>query len=145
MNTLDRVRSVIAEALYLEMDEIQANANLVKDLGAESIDFLDILFRLEKEFDIKLPREDLEQRARGTLSDADYAIEGQLTEPALRNLKSFHPEVPEESILPGLLVREIPTLFTVTTLLRMVEDKLNKGSEGGLVADAGSKQSSLHP
>ena len=48
-----RVRKVIAESLCVELEEVSTSALLIKDLGAESIDFLDIMFRLEKEFGIK--------------------------------------------------------------------------------------------
>lgn len=127
MNNLDRVRAVIADALYVDLEQVEPQANLMADLGAESIDFLDIMFRLEKEFNIKLPRGEVEQKARGQLSDAEFAVEGRLTEAGLANLKAMLPEVKAEAFRPGLHLREIPTLFTVQTFVRMVEEQLTGG------------------
>lgn len=124
MSTLERVRAVIADALYLDVEEIKADSILMADLGAESIDFLDIMFRLEKEFEITLPKGDIEKKARGGLSDAEYAVEGKLTDAALNNLRAMLPEVGPDAIRSGLTVRELPSLFTVETFVRMVDEKL---------------------
>lgn len=124
MKSLDRVKAVIADALYLDREEVTDDANLMKDLGAESIDFLDIMFRLEKEFSIKLPKGDVERRARGGLSDEDFQVDGKLTPAALDNLRQMLPEASEGAIRSGLLVRDIPTLFTVRTFAKMVDQQL---------------------
>ena len=124
MKVLDRVRAVVADALYLDVDDVSPTSTLMKELGAESIDFLDIMFRLEKEFSIKLPKGEVERQARGGLSDAEFAVDGKLTERALGNLRAMLPEVEPDAIRPGLLARDIPTLFTVTTFARMVEQQL---------------------
>lgn len=124
MKNLDRVRAVVAEALYLDLEEVQAKSNLMKDLGAESIDFLDIMFRLEKEFSIKLPKGEIEKKARGDLSDADFAVEGKLTDQALARVRAMMPEIGADAIKPGLMVRDIPGLFTVETFARMVDQQL---------------------
>ncbi len=141
MTTLDRVRAVIADALYVDLDEVHADSVLMADLGAESIDFLDIMFRLEKEFSITLPKGDIEKKARGGLSDEQYAVEGKLTEAALQNLRALLPEVGPESIRPGLTVRELPSLFTVATFARMVDEKLGVASTSS-TAYAGTSSSS---
>jgi acyl carrier protein len=124
MNTLEKVQAVIADALYVDVAEVTADASLMQDLGAESIDFLDIIFRLEKEFGIKMPKGEIEKRARGTLSDDEFAINGRLTEAALRQVKHSMPEVNSENIRAGLMLRDIPSLFTVQTFVRMVEQQL---------------------
>ncbi len=124
MKNLERVRVLIAEALYLDVEEVQRQSNLVKDLGAESIDFLDIMFRLEKEFSIKLPKGDIERKARGDLSEAEFAEGGKLSVKALERIRSMLPEVSPDAIKPGLLVRDIPGLFTVETFARMVDQQL---------------------
>lgn len=143
MKVQERVQAVIADALYLEGDEVRSNSSLVKDLGAESIDFLDIIFRLEKEFSIKLPKGEIERKARGGLSDAEYAIDGKLTPAALDSLKKALPEVNQSLIKTGFAVRDIPGLFTVATFERMVQEQLFGSTEGlfdgenqGKVADS---------
>jgi acyl carrier protein len=124
MQNFERVQAVIADALYLDKEEIQLDSSLMKDLGAESIDFLDIVFRLEKEFGIKLPKGEMERRARGGLSDADFAVDGRLTPAALEQVKRSMPEANQSEIKAGLLVRDLPTLFTVATFVRMVNEQL---------------------
>lgn len=124
MSNIEKVKAIVADALYLEADEVQKDSNLMKDLGAESIDFLDIVFRLEKEFSIKLPKGDIEKRAKGGLSDAEFAVDGRLTPQGIERLKAVMPEVDPAALARGLLVREIPSLFTVATFERMVNEQL---------------------
>ncbi len=139
MNVSDRVKAVVADALYLEADEVKRESNLMKDLGAESIDFLDIVFRLEKAFSIKLPKGDIEKRARGGLSDAQFAVDGKLTDAALATIKAAMPEVSPTALKKGLLLRDIPSLFTVATFERMVNEQLfgtlpeNEAGNGSVV------------
>lgn len=124
MQNFERVQAVIADALYLDKDEIQLDSSLMKDLGAESIDFLDIVFRLEKEFGIKLPKGEMERRARGGLSDAEFAVDGRLTALALEQVKRAMPEANQDEIKSGLMVRDLASLFTVATFVRMVNEQL---------------------
>jgi len=121
---LEKVQAIIADALYVEKDEVVREASLMKDLGAESIDFLDIVFRLEKEFGIKLPKGDAERRARGNLTDDEFAINGLLQEKGLACLRAAMPEVDPTVIKHGLYVRDIPSLFTVATFERMAKEQL---------------------
>ena len=124
MSTIDRVKAVIADALYVDVEEIRSDSILMSDLGAESIDFLDIMFRLEKEFSITLPKGEIEKKARGGLSDQEYAVDGKLTDAAISNLRTMLPELGPNAIRVGLTVRELPSLFTVASFVRMVEEQL---------------------
>ena len=96
------------------------------DLGAESIDFLDIVFRLEKEFSIKIPRGQMEQRARGDLSEEEFAVNGVLQPAGLEQLMKAMPEVDAAEIKQGLTVRDVPTLFTVMTFVTLVNEQLGE-------------------
>ena len=125
MSMKQKVQEIVAEALYVDAEEATPNANLMNDLGAESIDFLDIVFRLEKEFQIKIPRGEIERKAQGDLSDDEFAINGKITAAGLAQLKSALPEADNGSIKEGLNLRDIPKLFTVQTFITMVEDQLN--------------------
>lgn len=122
MQHLEQVRAIIADALYVDLAQVTPEANLMRDLGAESIDFLDISFRLERAFNITIPKGEIEQRARQGVSAA-YAADGSLTEPVLDNLRSMMPEA-AEAIAPGMKFRDIPSLFTVSTFARLVEEAL---------------------
>ncbi|MFM8725655.1 MAG: acyl carrier protein, partial [Planctomycetaceae bacterium] len=83
---LSKVSSTLVEALNIDEDEIKPESTLTGDLGAESIDFLDIVFRLEREFGIKIPREELFPEAAQT-SDVELLKDGKYTPKGLAELK----------------------------------------------------------
>ena len=64
-----KVREIIADVLVIDEEDVSLQSRLIADLGAESIDFLDLVFQLEKEFGIKIPRGQLEKNARGDLTE----------------------------------------------------------------------------
>jgi acyl carrier protein len=115
-----KVQEIIADVLVIEEDEVSLKARLIADLGAESIDFLDLVFQLEKEFAIKIPRGQLEKNARGTLSEAEFEQGGVLTTEGLGALKSYLSEVPDAHFTANMKVNEIPMLFTVETFCKLI-------------------------
>ncbi|HJN77279.1 MAG TPA: acyl carrier protein [Myxococcota bacterium] len=126
-----KVQDAIAEALGLDDDEVELDAKLIDDLGAESLDFLDIVFRLERAFDIKIPRGGVESQARAGLeTDVVYEIDGVLTEAGLAKLAEAMPEVPPEDFRSGLKVSEIATLFRVATFYRICKTLLREKAAG---------------
>lgn len=116
------VRDCFAEALGLDDDEVTLDSFVIDDLGAESLDFLDISFRLEEAFEIKIPRGDIQAGAEQEAASGSepFEIDGVLTAHGLSKLREALPEVPEDRFRDGLTVREIPTLFTVETFLNLV-------------------------
>lgn len=128
-STFEKIQDIICEALYCEKEQVQPNANLMTDLGAESIDFLDIVFRLEKAFGIKLPKGDLELKARGELGEGEFEVHGVLQEKGLLRLRAMMPEIAPEKFKEGLRVKDIATLFTVATFERMVLERLNPAAD----------------
>jgi len=125
-NDIDlRVRKVIAESLCVELDEVTLKANLINDLGAESIDFLDIMFRLEKEFDIKIPQREIEKQARGGISDAEFEVEGILQPKGMARLQELLPEIDSSAWREGMAMRELPALFTVAVFCGIVRRKMD--------------------
>ena len=84
---LQKVQDVLVDALGVDDDEVTTEATLMGDLGAESIDFLDIVFRLEKAFEIKIPREELFP-AETLMNDSNFVSDGKLTEAGLAELKA---------------------------------------------------------
>lgn len=115
-----KIREIIADVLVVDEAEISLSSRLISDLGAESIDFLDLVFQLEKEFAIKLPRGQLEKNARGDLAEDEFEQGGVLTEKGMLALKQYLSEVPSEYFKPGMKVNEIPMLFTVETFCKLV-------------------------
>lgn len=115
-----QVANIIADVLVVDEAEVALNKRLIEDLGAESIDFLDLIFQLEKTFNVKIPRGQIEKDARGQLSDAEFEQNGVITEKGLTALKNYLSEIPAANFKPGLKVNEIPTLFTVETMCKLV-------------------------
>lgn len=125
----NKVKEIIVDVLVIDEDKVQANSRLIADLGAESIDFLDLVFQLEKEFSIKIPRGQLEKNARGDLTEAEFEQNGVLTEKGLVALKNYLSEVPNEYFKSSMKTNEIPTLFTVETFCKLVESALQAKAE----------------
>lgn len=115
-----KVREIIADVLVIDEEEVSLNSRLITDLGAESIDFLDLVFQLEKEFKIKIPRGQLEKNARGDLAEDEFEKGGTLTAAGLEALKSYLSEVPADQFKTNMKVNEIPMLFTVETFCKLV-------------------------
>lgn len=121
-----KVRDVLIEALGVDDDEITEKATLQGDLDAESIDFLDIVFRLEKSFSIKIPRGEL--FPDDILSNPDFVAGGKLTDTGLSKLKESMPHADFSEFEQDPEVAKMPDLFTVGTLINYVESKLNSQS-----------------
>ncbi|HXE30636.1 MAG TPA: phosphopantetheine-binding protein [Terriglobales bacterium] len=117
---LTTVRGAIAEVLGREESEVQPTSSLMNDLNAESLDFLDLLFRLESAFGIKIPRGGIQRATQGSLTDAEFQQNGVLTDAALERLRILMPEVDPGRLKTGLTAREIPALFTPETFARLV-------------------------
>lgn len=125
----DPLAEAFAEALGLDDDEVRFDARVIGDLGAESLDFLDIAFRLERAFDIKIPRGGIEQSARAESGEA-YEVDGVLTPLGLEKLREVMPEVPREEFVEGLKTTQVPELFRVGTFYNLVVFLLNQKAEG---------------
>ena len=115
-----KVAETIADALGCDVDEVKRDASLINDLGAESIDFLDLVFRLERAFKVKIPRGKIVEDSRGTLSEAEFEQKGLVTDQGLAQLKAFLSEVPADRFRTPLKVAEIPRLFTAETFCKLV-------------------------
>jgi len=114
------VAKTIADALGCEVDEVKRDASLIDDLGAESIDFLDLVFRLERAFKVKIPRGKIVEDARGDLPEAEFEQKGVVTDAGLARLRIFLSEVPGERIAAPLKTSDIPRLFTAETFAKLV-------------------------
>ena len=114
------VAKTVADALGCELDEVKPDASLIEDLGAESIDFLDLVFRLERAFKVKIPRGKIIEDARGDLPEAEFEQKGVVTEAGVARLKQFLAEVPVERFKTPLKTTDIPRLFTAQTFAKLV-------------------------
>jgi acyl carrier protein len=121
-DVVQTVREVIAEALARDVSEIQPEHNLMEDLGAESLDFLDIVFKLERAFGIQITRGEMERAARGDMSDEEFAPGGVISEAGLARLRELMPEAAHR-IKPGLRPVQILALFSVRTFVNLADAK----------------------
>jgi acyl carrier protein len=127
-----KVARVLEEALNVDESEITPSATLQKDLGAESIDFLDIVFRLEREFGIRIPRGELfpESVFQG---DPEFVQEGRVTDEGMGELKSRMPYADLGNFDRDRQLSAIPDLFTVDLITRYITWKLDHGAAAGAV------------
>jgi len=114
------VAKTIADALACELDQVTPSASLIDDLGAESIDFLDLVFRLERAFAVKIPRGKIIEDARGDLPEAEFEQRGVVTDAGLVRLRQFLSEVPGDRFKTPLKTTDIPRLFTAETFAKLV-------------------------
>lgn len=119
---LQKVKDILTDALGVDEGEVAEEASLVADLGAESIDFLDIIFRLEKTFNIKIPRGDL--FPEDLLSDESYVQEGKLTPQGLKVLKEKVPYVNLSEFEKNPDISGLANLFTVGMIVNYVTNRL---------------------
>lgn len=129
-----KVREIIADVLVIEEDDVSLDSRLIADLGAESIDFLDLVFQLEKEFGIKIPRGQLEKNARGDLAEDEFEKGGVLTPKGMVAIQNYLSEVPAANFKPDMKVNEIPMLFTVETFCKLIVSAVNEKSTAESVA-----------
>lgn len=122
----EKVQQTLMDALSVEEDEVTDDATLTGDLGAESIDFLDIVFRLEKAFGIKIPQDEL--IPRDILSNPDYVTERKLNEAGMKALKESMPYADLTEFEKDPDIDKISDVFTVGTIVNFVQSKLEKAA-----------------
>ena len=119
----DKVRQTLTDALGVDDDEVTSEATLIGDLGAESIDFLDIVFRLEKNFDIKIPRGELFPESIAS-ADSSFVQDGVITDEGLANIRNSMPYADVDKLAEDPKVENVQDLFTVNMMVRFLEAKL---------------------
>jgi acyl carrier protein len=118
------VRDALIEALAVEEDEVTPEATLVGDLGAESIDLLDIVSRLEKTFSIKIDRGELVPDDIVNDTQGKYVVDGKLTAQGLSEIKKRMPYTDLSSFEANPMIQNFPTILTVKDMCYLVEQKL---------------------
>ncbi|MFN7803674.1 MAG: acyl carrier protein [Planctomycetaceae bacterium] len=122
-DVFNKVRETLVDALGVDDDEVTPEATLVGDLGAESIDFLDIIFRLEKNFNIKIPRGELFPENLAT--DESLVKDGMVTAEGIEKLRASMPHADVSKFAANPKVENIQELFTVGMIVKFLEKKLS--------------------
>jgi acyl carrier protein len=123
MNQEEIVQGVcqfVALVVDIDPNTIRESDRIIEDLGADSLDLLDLVFHLEQKFRIKISPRDIERRAQKELGEIPLEVEGIYTPEALDKLRKALPEVPEEELLEGLRTTDLPRRFRVGTFVRLV-------------------------
>lgn len=120
----DVVHPAVAEALGLDDDEVTPQATLMDELGAESIDLLDILFRIERSTGIKIQAADLSEYVQGGIPDEEFGDENEIiTEKGLAQLKKVMPQLDVEALAGKLSAEQVMGNFTVENLVTLVASR----------------------
>ncbi|MEZ6127275.1 MAG: acyl carrier protein [Planctomycetaceae bacterium] len=119
----EKVQETLMDALGVDDDEVTPEATLIGDLGAESIDFLDIVFRLEKNFDIKIPRGELFPENLAA-ADSGFVADGKVTDEGLKQLREKMPHADVDSFASDPQVSKLPDLFTVNMICRFLATRV---------------------
>ncbi|MBN9523498.1 acyl carrier protein [bacterium] len=119
----EKVRTTLVDALNVDEDEVKPTSRLRADLNAESIDFLDIVFRLEKQFGVKIPREELfpESIFQG---DAEFVADGKVTAKGLAELEKQMPFADLTEFRKDPRLDKMEDLFTVDLIVNYLQKKL---------------------
>ena len=115
-----KVAQIIADALGADAGDVKLDVPLIEGLDAESIDFLDLVFRLERAFGVKIPRGKIVEDARGDLPESEFEQKGLVTDVGLKRLKEFLGEVPADRFRSPMKSADIPRLFTPATFCKVV-------------------------
>jgi acyl carrier protein len=120
MAVFPTVAETMADALGCDIADIKLDVSLIEGLDAESIDFLDMVFRLERAFKIKIPRGKIVENARGSLTEAEFEQKGVVTPLGMTQLRAYLSEVPADRFKDPMKVKDIPRLFTPETFCKLV-------------------------
>ncbi|MFB7513088.1 acyl carrier protein [Streptomyces sp. NPDC056144] len=118
------VQQAVADALGIDVEEAVPEATLLGDLDAESIDLLDVLFRIEKAADVKIKVSDIAELLQGGIPDEEFADENDIiNEVGLNQLKKSLPQIDVAELAGKITADEVLTLFTVQNLTDLVAER----------------------
>lgn len=123
----EAVQQAIVDALGVDEDEVTPEATLLGELGAESIDLLDILFRLERKLGVKIQASDLAAYVQGGIPDDEFGDENEIITPkGLEQLKKAMPQINTDELAGTLKADQVMSLFTVQNLADMVAQRVGE-------------------
>lgn len=123
-----KIAQIIANVLGCDVEQVGLGVPLIEGLNTESIDFLDIVFGLERAFKVKIRRNKIVEDARGDLPEAAFEEKGYLTEVGLKRLQEYLSEVPADRFRSPMRAVDVPRLFTPETFCKIVARELRTGS-----------------
>ena len=126
----EELKPVLVEVLGVSPATVRLESVLVSDLGAESIDLLDLTFRIEEKFHIRIEANEIEREAKKRLLAGVYEKDGYLTEEALDEIRKSVPELDAGKLVKGLRKMDLPSLLTVSFFVHLITRKLAVEKKG---------------
>ncbi len=128
----EELKPLLVEVLGVAPEKVRLDSVLVSDLGAESIDLLDLSFRIEERFQVRIEANEIEREARKRLPGGAYEKDGYLTEAALEEIRKSLPELDAAKLVKGLRKMDLPALLTVSFFVHLIARKLAGKTEGAV-------------
>lgn len=124
---LEKLKEICVKALGIDREKITMDVSIVNDLGAESLDIVDILFRIEKEFSIKTTMFEIEEFLRGGLPEEEFYDENRIvTKEGMERLQKIFPELTHRMADERFDEEKVFSLFTVSHLVSMISKKIKE-------------------
>ncbi len=123
------LKPLLAEVLGIDPERVRPESLLVRDLGAESIDLLDLSFRVEERFQIAIHADEIERDVRQHLGAAPFEVNGRLTVEAIEEIRRSLPELDAARLVPGLRKADLPAMLTVAFFVRLIARKQAAAAE----------------
>jgi acyl carrier protein len=123
---LERLKPLLVEVLGVAAEKIRLESVLVADLGAESIDLLDLSFLIEETFNVTIEGNEIEREASKRLPGGVYEKDGRLTDEALAEIRKSVPELDASKLVKGMRKLDLPSLLTVQFFVRLISRKLTE-------------------
>ncbi|HEY9173576.1 MAG TPA: acyl carrier protein [Verrucomicrobiae bacterium] len=130
LEILGELKPLLVEVLGVAPEQIRMESVLVADLGAESIDLLDLSFRIEEQFKVRIEANEIEREARKRLPGGVFEKDGCLTDEALAEIRKSIPELDPAKLVKGLRKMDLPSLLTVAFFVHLIARKLAAKTEG---------------
>jgi acyl carrier protein len=126
----EQIKPLLTECLGVPAESIRMESVLVSDLGAESIDLLDLSFRIEEAFSLTIEANEIEREAKKRIPGGVFEKDGFLTEEALAEIRAFVPELDPGKLVKGLRKSQLPSLLTVSFFVHLIARKLEAQEKG---------------
>ena len=121
---------LVREVTGAREDRVRMESSLMEDLGAESLDLLDLSFLIEEAFGVTIAADEFEQQATKRMPNLVYERDGALTDEAVVELRAALPEIPPEKLQPGMLKMHLPQVLTVAVFVHLIQRKLAESATG---------------
>ena len=122
----EKLRPLIEEVTAVPCDQIKMESVLMQDLGAESLDLLDLSFLVDETFGVTLEPDDFQRQVQSRMPDGVYEKNGFLTDEALAALREVLPEVPAEALAPPMAAVALPSVLNVAVFVHLIQRKLEQ-------------------